>query len=121
MKITSSIIRDKFEFCDAQGNLIKEIPYTVNVSRVADEVTKRRLELLKAQQAQDFEQIGAAVILLFNAIFGAETTQELFDFCDGDYVVLMNDTLPVVATQILPAIDAARKQMVEVKKLIKDA
>lgn len=121
MKITSSIIRDSFEFCDAQGNLIKEIPYVVNISRVADEVTKRRLELLKAQQAKDFEQIGAAVILLFNAIFGEDVTKELLEVCAGDYVALMNDTLPVVATQILPAVDQARKQMVEMKKLIKDA
>ena len=121
MKITSSIVRGSFEFCDASGNLLKEIPYIVNISRVADEVTKRRAELLKAQQAADFEQIGAAVIQLLAAIFGEKTTKELFDFCAEDYVALMNDTLPVVATEILPAVEQARKQMIETKKLIKDA
>lgn len=102
MKIQSNIIRDKIELCDHTGEVVREIPFTVNVAKIARDVTAKRKELSELPQ-DDVERIGYAAVELMRIIFGEEATAQLLEHYENDYFTMVTDITPLLTERIYPA------------------
>ena len=118
MKIKSSIIRDKLEITDATGEVVKEIPFVINTTRIADEVTRKRIALSKIDKTNS-EALGRAVVDLIYTLFGEDTANEIFTYYDGDHIAMMADLSPVISEVIYPVFDSLRRKMVDTIKKTK--
>ena len=118
MKITSSVFSDKFELCNAKGELVKEIPFTVNITNVANLVTQKQHALADVDQ-NDVAAMGKAFIDLLTAIFGEKVTGELLDFYAEDYLVMITDIAPMLTANIFPVFDNYRKSIIAARKKVK--
>ena len=118
MKITSSVFSDKFELCNAKGELVKEIPFTVNITSVAALVTQKQHALADVDQ-NDVAAMGKEFIELLTAIFGEQVTSELLDYYAEDYLVMITDLAPMLTENIFPVFDNYRKSIIDAKKKVK--
>lgn len=119
MKIRSSVYSDKFELCDPRtGEVVKEVPFTVNVSSVVALVTRRQKELAEVDN-NDPEAMGKSFIALLDAIFGEDVTRELADFFKNDYLVMIADLAPVLTDEIFPVFSRYRKAAIDARKKVK--
>lgn len=119
MKIKSSVFSDKFELCDPRtGEVVKEVPFTVNVFAVVNLVTHRQKEMAEVNQ-NDPEAMGKSFIALLDAIFGEDVTRELLDFFKNDYMVMITDLAPVLTDEIFPVFNRYRKAAIDARKKVK--
>lgn len=118
MKVTKSVYTDKFEFCDAQGNVIKTIPFTINITSTCTAVTKKQHELATVNE-EDVEAVGKSFVELLMAIFGGQVTHELLDYYSDDYFALVADITPTLVDDIFPLFDQYRKHILAAKKKVK--
>lgn len=114
MKIKSSVIRDTIELVDETGKTIKEIPFAVNVAKIANEVVNFRNEIGK--NANDPETVGETVVKLFYLIFGETTTDELLAHYENDYATMLADISPIITDVIYPAVDRVRGKYIDIRK-----
>ena len=118
MKIQSSIYRDKLELCDSNGELVKELPFTINITALADTVLHKQRQLTKVDQS-DLEALGRSFIELLEAIFGKAITDELLDYYQKDYIVMITDLAPGLTQELLPLFDKHRKNAINARKKVK--
>lgn len=118
MKIQSSVYRDTLELCDSNGELVKELPFTINVTALADTVHQKQRQLTKVDQS-DMESMGRAFIELLEAIFGTPVTDELLDYYQKDYIVMITDLTPVLTQELFPLFDKYRKNAINARKKVK--
>ena len=114
MKIKTSVIRDVIELVDETGKTVKSIPFTVNVSKIANEVVTFRNEI--AQNKDNPESVGETVVKLFFLIFGEESTNELLAHYESDYATMLADISPIITDVIYPAVDRVRGKYIDIKK-----
>ena len=118
MKIQSSVYRDKLELCDSNGELVKELPFTINVTALADSVHRKQQQLAKVGQS-DLETMGHAFVELLEAIFGKSITDELLEYYQKDYLVMVTDLAPVLTQELFPLFDKYRKNAINARKKVK--
>ena len=118
MKLNSSIYRDKFELCDQNGEVVKEIPFVVNVTATAQLVTTKQREMTEVDQ-NDPAAMGKAFIELLEAIFGSEVVQELVDYYASDYMTMVIDLAPLLTENIFPVFNNYRRSAIEARKKVK--
>lgn len=116
-KIRTSIIRDTLELCDRNGEVEKAIPITINAARVANDVTRLRVEMANAKN--DAEATGRAAVELFTVLFGGDATREIMDYYGDDYFTMISDLTPYIVEDIYPVFDKMREKSIEMRKKIK--
>lgn len=117
MKIQTSVIKDTLELTNNHGEIVKTLPFSINVTKLASEVQKKRLEL--AQHTDDLEATGRTTVELFALLFGADNTNELLDFYENDYATMIADIVPYVVEYIMPSFDRLRENVIKAKKSLK--
>ena len=118
MKITSSVFSDKFELCDAKGEVVKEVPFTINLTNTAQTVLQKRQEL-DAVNPDDIDAMGKAFQDLLTIIFGKEIADELVAFFQNDYLAMIAELAPVLTDYIFPVFHNYRKSALDAKKKVK--
>lgn len=118
MKVTKSSYTDKFEFCDPQGNVVKVIPFNINITSTCAAVTKKQHELATVD-AENAEAVGKSFVELLMAIFGGQVTHELLDYYSDDYFAMVADLTPLLVENIFPLFDQYRKNILAAKKKVK--
>lgn len=119
MKITNSVLRDKFELCDPKtGEVVKELPFTVNITATIQAATRKQAEMAVVDSA-DPEAMGKAFVGLLEAIFGAEVTNGLLEYFEDDYMQMIVDLEPVLTDVIFPAFTQYRSKAIAAKKKVK--
>lgn len=117
MKIQTSFIKDTIELTNNHGEIVKTLPFSINVTKLADEVQKKRIEI--AQHTDDYEATGRATVELFSLLFGADNTNELLDFYENDYTAMIADLAPYIVEYIFPSFDRMRENVIKAKKSLK--
>lgn len=119
MKIESSLIRDKFEFTDHEGNILKEVPFTINITEAADRLTSARDELAKVAASDNTADLKSSAARLFECIFGPAVAGEILDYYADDSSAMMIDLAPYLLDRVFPQIDKVRETALEMKKRVK--
>ena len=118
MKIKSSIIRDTLELTDNHGEVVKTLPFTINVTKIAGEVQKKRIQLASTDP-KDLEATGKTTVELFSLFFGEDNTKELLDFYENDYATMIADIVPYIVEYIIPSFDRVQENIIKAKKGLK--
>ena len=118
MKIQSSVFHDKLELCDATGEVVKEIPFTINLTSSVQAVLNKREEL-DAVDKNDVEAMGAAFQELLGIVFGKSIADELIAYYQNDYMAMIAEMAPVLTDYIFPVFYKYRKTTLDARKKIK--
>ncbi|HNX64899.1 MAG TPA: hypothetical protein PKI60_06940 [Oscillospiraceae bacterium] len=116
-------IEDAIELLNNDGSVAKVISVNLTVEDIALQINKARNDIISAQlfikkagieqisEAQ--EQLGTAVISLFNLVFGEQQTAEILDFYENNYSEMITCIFPFISDVIFPAIAEAAKERKE--------
>lgn len=119
MKIKSSVIRDTIELEDANGNVIKEIPFTFNVAEAGRKVTAGFEEIGKLNAKGNEDELGNAVIKTMKVIFGDEAVAALLEHYEDHYIEMFSDIMPIVTEVIIPHVNEWNQKLLEQSKRTK--
>ena len=122
-------IKEQLQLCHANGDIALTVDVDLNVDQIAGRVSKAYEVLNMAQNALKkdteneklLEAYGAAVIAVFNVIFGEEDAQKTLEFYEGNYTEMLLDIFPFINGEIMPKIQEAsasrREQLLEAARL----
>ena len=119
MKIQTSIIEEHIEITNPAGEVVLDLPVKLNVTQLCSQITQKRVEMQAAAESGDEEQIGRAVVSLYELCLGKDNADKLFEYYADDYVSLIYDMTPLFTDVIFPAVDAAREHLIEARKKVK--
>jgi hypothetical protein len=100
------------------GELILTIE--IDVEKVAREYRSKQLELIEAKKLTDisddsldakYEQLGNAVISVFNLIFGYGNTEKILQFYENNYAEMLIEVMPYIQNDLVPKITQKAQQM----------
>lgn len=84
MKIYRPIIEDSLELCNADGEVVKEIPFTINVNQMYKTLTAKYAKLSAQvsipEAAEDKEKVMEVVKDLCLSAFGESVVSDTLDF-----------------------------------------
>lgn len=116
MKITSSVYTDKLELCDPKtGEVVKEIPFTINFTATFENVLQKRYEMSQIS-TDDPEAMGKSFIELLSAIFGEEVANSLLDYFKDDYLMMITDLAPYLTAEIFPVYERFTNRAAALRK-----
>lgn len=118
MKIVSSVIAETIEIENEKGEIVKEIPFRLNISELGGKIAKKRLELANTDKA-DVEAVGKVFCELLEATFGETVLNELVDYYGTDYTAMVTDLVPIYTELVFPALDKQRDRLINSRKRIK--
>lgn len=119
MKIQNSIIVDKIELTDHNGETIKSIPIRINATQIASAVEKKRIEFVELSKENDMEATGRAAVELFTLLFGENAMNELLDHYKDDYFAMITDISPFVIDVVFPVFKRLRQKSIDMRKKAK--
>jgi hypothetical protein len=111
---------DTIEFCNS-GEVLR-IDYRVSITPdFAREARKLQVKIIDLQRRskteQEFENLGHAIVDLFELIFGAENTQKIISFYEGDYANMLIDLFPYLRNTVFEELN--RRTAARIKDLKK--
>lgn len=121
-------IREDIQFCNANGDVVFNIPVDINVDKQAGRLDKAYERIGIAQlkikpqdnSEADLKEYGEAILGLFIEIFGEESTKTLLQFYDDNYAEMLGDVFLFIENEIKPKVRAAQEarktQLVETRK-----
>lgn len=108
---------EDLELLDTEGNVIETIHVQLDPGSVVENVSRRYLELVRAQQelssidgqnpgsVQDaYAKLGNAVIAMFAAVFGDKGTERILAYYDDNYVEMIKQICPFITEFVMPEI-----------------
>lgn len=122
-------IKEQFQLCHANGDVALTVDVDLNVDEIAGRVNKAYETLAVAQNAlkKDMnsreltEAYGAAVIAVFEVIFGKENAGRIIDFYEGNHTEMLLDIFPFINNEIMPKIREAsasrREQLIAAARM----
>ena len=122
-------IKEELQLCHANGDVALTVGVDLNVDQIAGRVNKAYEVLGVAQDALKkdtkneklVEAYGAAVLAVFEVIFGKENAGRILDFYEGNYTEMLLDIFPFINGEIMPKIREAsasrREQLLQAAKL----
>ena len=119
MKIATSMIEDRIEIINPAGEVVLDLPVRLNVTQVCSQIMQRRIELQSALESGEDEQVGEAIVRLYEICLGEDNANKLFEWYENDYITMINDMTPFFTDILFPAVDAARDRLVESRKKVK--
>ena len=124
-KLSGSVSED-LELVNEFGEVAKTIHVHLDADSLTGNISEQYVKLLNLQKRipelqqmspeqlpQVHEEIGNAVITLFQSVFGAEGTQVLLDFYDNHYQEMIREVMPFITNVVLPQV---RKLAVQGRK-----
>ena len=110
-----SKISEQLQLCHADGSVALDINVEINVDTLGNKINKAyeivgraQNELKKDPHSEKLlDEYGAAVIALFEAIFGAKNAADILAFYDGNETEMLLDIFPFINEVILPMVRAA--------------
>ena len=111
---------DTIELCD--GGEALQIKYSVTITpdfaRNARALQVKIIDLQRRSKTeQEFESLGRAIVDLFELIFGAENTQKIVSFYEGDYANMLMDLFPYLRNTVFEELN--RRTAARIKNLKK--
>lgn len=111
---------DTIELCD--GSEALQIKYQVTITpdfaRNARALQVKIIDLQRRSKTeQEFENLGHAIIDLFELIFGVENTQKIVSFYEGDYANMLIDLFPYLRNTVFEELN--RRTAARIKNLKK--
>ena len=119
-----SKISEVLQLCNADGSVAEEINVVINVDQLGAKINKAyelvgmaQNTLKKDPRSQQLvDEYGAAIIALFQAIFGDENTEKIIAFYEGNESEMLLDLFPFINDVIMPRVkevSAARKEQLK--------
>ena len=108
-------IKETLQLCNADGTPALEVNVEINVDTLGNKINKAyeivgraQNELKKDPRSENLlEEYGAAVIALFEAIFGEKNAEDILAFYDGNETEMLLDIFPFINEVILPMVREA--------------
>ena len=111
---------DTIELCDSGEALqIKyQVTITPDFARNARALQVKIIDLQRRSKTeQEFENLGHAIVDLFELIFGVENTQKIIAFYEGDYANMLIDLFPYLRNTVFEELN--RRTAARIKNLKK--
>ena len=119
MKVYRPIIEDKIELCNADGELVKEVPFRINVNEMYKTLTAKWAKLSAhvntVGEIEDEEKTLEVVRELCLEAYGPEVVSEALEFF-GDDSYGLSTLLAVYAEKVYPMMMRLRAETIRQKK-----
>ena len=112
MKLYRPIIEDKLELCNADGELVKEIPFRINVNESYKKLTAKWGQLSAQVNTDDIERTMTIVKDLCLMAFGESVVQEALEFFGDEYFCL-SSLLNCYTEKVYPMMIRLRAENIE--------
>lgn len=124
-QITRNKVVEDLQLKDGEKELILHVD--LSVDRIIKQYAEAMKALTKAQSAvksagmteDKVEALGAAILGVFNVIFGQAQAQKLVEFYDGEYTEMLSDVAPFISEVVAPKISEAQQRIVDQYKNVK--
>lgn len=114
------VIED-LELCNADGTVVKIIHVELDADNMVRKLSEKHLALINAlknvQEIKDARTevekarvLGAAVVDLFEAVFGREDAECILDFYGNRYVEMCQEVVPFITQIVIPEVRKIAKQ-----------
>ena len=114
------VIED-LELCNADGTVVKTIYVELDADNMVRKLSEKHVALINAlknvQEIKDARTevekarvLGAAVVDLFEAVFGREDAECILDFYGNRYVEMCQEVVPFITQIVIPEVRKIAKQ-----------
>lgn len=114
------VIED-LELCNADGTVVKTIHVELDADNMVRKLSEKHVALINAlknvQEIKDARTevekarvLGAAVVDLFEAVFGREDAECILDFYGNRYVEMCQEVVPFITQIVIPEVRKIAKQ-----------
>ena len=117
------VIED-LELCNADGTVVKTIHVELDADNMVRKLSEKHLALINAlknvqevkdtstaeEKANGIAVLGAAVVDLFEAVFGGEDARSILDFYGNRYVEMCQEVVPFITQIVIPEVRKIAKQ-----------
>ena len=117
------VIED-LELCNADGTVAKTIHVELDADNMVRKLSEKHLALINAlknvqevkdastaeEKANGTAVLGAAVVDLFEAVFGREDARSILDFYGNRYVEMCQEVVPFITQIVIPEVRKLAKQ-----------
>ena len=117
------VIED-LELCNVDGTVVKTIHVELDADNMVQKLSEKHLALINAlknvrevkdasteeEKANGIEVLGAAVVDLFEAVFGREDARSILDFYGNRYVEMCQEVVPFITQIVIPEVRKIAKQ-----------
>ncbi len=111
----SARVEETLELLSADGKTSEVIRVNLDAGAVAERISKNYIELLNLQskmarwgneedKSRLYEEIGNAVVVLFQSIFGEDDTERIVSFYENDYLDMCRTIMPFITEVVLPKV-----------------
>lgn len=117
------VIED-LELYGADGTVVKTIHVELDADNMVRKLSEKHVALVNAlknvqevreasteeEKANGIAVLGAAVVDLFEAVFGKEDTKTILDFYENRYVEMCQEVVPFITQIVIPEVRKIAKQ-----------
>lgn len=117
------VIED-LELCGSDGTVVKTIHVELDADNMVRKLSEKHLALVNAlknvqdvkkasteeEKANGIAVLGAAVVDLFEAVFGKEDAKAILDFYGNRYVEMCQEVVPFITQIVIPEVRKIAKQ-----------
>lgn len=114
------VIED-LELCGSDGKVVKTIHVELDADNMVRKLSEKHVALINAlknvQEIKDARTevekakvLGAAVVDLFEAVFGREDAECILDFYGNRYVEMCQEVVPFITQIVIPEVRKIAKQ-----------
>ena len=118
------LVTKDLELCNADGTVVKTIRVELDADNMVRKLSEKHLALINAlknvrevkdasteeEKANGVAVLGAAVIDLFEAVFGKEDAKAILDFYGNRYVEMCQEVVPFITQIVIPEVRKIAKQ-----------
>ncbi len=115
------IAEEVLELLNEDGSVAESIVVRLDADGMAEKVSKEYVNLVNIQQKcaeyaaaktatpEVLEEMGNAVVSLYNAVFGESDTKIIIDFYEGKYIEMCHNVNPFITEIVIPKVRAIGK------------
>ena len=117
------VIED-LELCGSDGKVVKTIHVELDADNMVRKLSEKHVALINAlknvqeikdastaeEKANGIAVLGAAVVDLFEAVFGREDARSILDFYGNRYVEMCQEVVPFITQIVIPEVRKLAKQ-----------
>lgn len=118
------LVTEDLELCNADGTVVKTIHVELDADNMVRKLSEKHLALINAlknvrevkdastevEKASAITVLGAAVVDLFEAVFGREDAECILDFYGNRYVEMCQEVVPFITQIVIPKVRKIAKQ-----------
>ena len=118
------LVTEDLELCNADGTVVKTIHVELDADNMVRKLSEKHVALINAlknvqeikdastegEKANAVTVLGAAVVDLFEAVFGREDAECILDFYGNRYVEMCQEVVPFITQVVIPEVRKIAKQ-----------